>query len=154
MSDKSIVGNKEWCTFSELNIPAVKARVDSGAKTSALHAVNISPFDKQGTTWVRFEVHPIQNNETTIIHCEAEVIDSRVIKSSSGTTEQRYVIKSELTLDGHQWDIEVTLTNRDSMGFRMLLGREAMVGRIIVDPEESYVCGKITKKQLLQLYTQ
>ncbi|QYJ67622.1 30S ribosomal protein S6--L-glutamate ligase [Flavobacterium litorale] len=152
MLDKVIVGSEEWCAFPELGIPTIKARVDSGAKTSALHAINIVPFEKEGKNWVKFDVNPIQNNTRTIIHCEAILVDKRTVKSSSGYREQRYVIQSEMQVGDSRWQIELTLTNRDSMGFRMLLGREAMSGRVIVDPEERFLLGEPTTEKLKEYY--
>ncbi|MGG5507787.1 MULTISPECIES: 30S ribosomal protein S6--L-glutamate ligase [unclassified Myroides] len=152
MVDKLIVGSEEWCSFSTLNIPAIKARVDSGAKTSALHAVNISPFEKDGEKWVKFDVNPLQNNGKTIIHCEAKIVDKRIVKSSSGSRESRYVIRTVLGLGEMSWEIELTLTNRDSMGYRMLLGREAMGGRILVDPEKNFLLGQPTTEKLDEYY--
>jgi len=149
---KIILGSEEWCSLPELGIPAIKARVDSGAKTSALHAVNIAPFIKDGENWVRFDINPIQKNEKTIIHCEAKLIDKRIVKSSSGYREQRFVIQTHLEIGNEIWAIEMTLTNRDSMGFRMLLGREAMSGRTLVDPEEKYVLGQPSIENLKELY--
>ncbi|NBL65192.1 30S ribosomal protein S6--L-glutamate ligase [Flavobacterium sp. NST-5] len=150
--NKVILGSEEWCSFPQLGIPTIKARVDSGAKTSALHALNISPFTKDGQNWVKFDINPIQNNHRTIIHCEAPLIDKRIVKSSSGFREQRYVIKTNLEFGDNQWPIEMTLTNRDSMGFRMLLGREAMSGRVLVDPEQKYLLGQPSAEMLGELY--
>lgn len=152
MLDKVIVGSEEWCSFPTLGIPTIKARVDSGAKTSALHAINIVTFEKNSENWVKFDVNPIQNNAKAVIHCEAPLIDKRVVKSSSGYREQRYVIKTKLEIGGKTWEIEVTLTNRDSMGFRMLLGREAMSGRVLVDPEQRYLLGQPTTDKLKEYY--
>lgn len=152
MQEKVIVGSEEWCAFPDLGIPTIKARVDSGAKTSALHAVNIQSFDKDGESWVKFDINPIQKNTKAVIHCQAPLIDKRVVKSSSGFREQRYVIKTEIQFGGASWEIEVTLTNRDSMGFRMLLGREAMSGRVLVDPEQKYLLGQPTKEKLKEYY--
>jgi ribosomal protein S6--L-glutamate ligase len=152
MQEKVIVGSEEWCAFPDLGIPTIKARVDSGAKTSALHAVNIQSFDKDGESWVKFDINPIQKNTKAVIHCQAPLIDKRVVKSSSGFREQRYVIKTEIQFGGASWEIEVTLTNRDSMGFRMLLGREAMSGRVLVDPEQKYLLGQPTKEKLREYY--
>lgn len=151
-ANKVILGSEEWCSFPELGIPTIKARVDSGAKTSALHAVNISPFVKEGENWVKFDINPIQNNSKTIIHCEARLVDKRIVKSSSGFREQRYVISTSLVFGNENWPIEMTLTNRDSMGFRMLLGREAMSGRVLVDPEQKYLLGQPTLEELKSLY--
>ena len=153
-NQKAIVGSEEWCELPLLGIPAVKARVDSGARTSALHAFNIKPFKRDAATWVSFEVHPLQNNRRTIIRCEARVIDKRVIKSSSGLAEKRYVIRTSLEHNQVSWEIELTLTNRDSMGYRMLLGREAMIGRILVDPEASFLGGEISPAALQHKYAE
>jgi ribosomal protein S6--L-glutamate ligase len=150
--NKVILGSEEWCTFPELGIPTIKARVDSGAKTSALHAINIAPFIKNDTNWVKFDINPIQNNLKTVIHCEARLVDKRIVKSSSGFREQRYVIQTNLEIGASKWPIEMTLTNRDSMGFRMLLGREAMSGRVLVDPEQKYLLGQPSSDSLKELY--
>ena len=150
--NKIILGSEEWCSFPEIGIPAIKARVDSGAKTSALHAINIAPFVKDDINWVKFDINPIQNNLKTVIHCEALLIDKRIVKSSSGFREQRYVIQTNINIGNETWSIEMTLTNRDSMGFRMLLGREAMSGRILVDPEQKYLLGQPTTENLKELY--
>jgi len=152
LQNKIILGSEEWCSFPELGIPTIKARVDSGAKTSALHAINIAPFIKDDQNWVKFDINPIQNNVKTIIHCEAPLVDKRVVKSSSGFREQRYVIQTNLEIGNSNWLIEMTLTNRDSMGFRMLLGREAMSGRVLVDPEQQYLLGQPTSDNLKEVY--
>ncbi len=150
---KVIIGSEEWCSFPELQIPYIKARVDSGAKTSALHAVNIIPFLKNNENWVQFDVNPLQNNTKITKSCEARLVDKRVVKSSSGFREQRYVIQTQLHVGEKTWTIEVTLTNRDSMGFRMLLGREAMMGRLVVDPEEKYQFGQPSFDEIKNYYT-
>jgi len=149
---KMIIGSHEWCGFPSLGIPAVKARVDSGAKTSSLHAFNIQPFKKDGEPWVSFEVHPVQENRQIVIRCERPVVDKRKVRSSSGDTETRYVISALLRLGGAEWDVELTLTNRDSMGYRMLLGREAMSGRTLVDPELGSTQGEVSETELLGFY--
>ncbi|TFH67935.1 30S ribosomal protein S6--L-glutamate ligase [Gammaproteobacteria bacterium LSUCC0057] len=150
--DKIIVGSEEWVQLPHLGMPAVKARVDSGAKTSALHAFNIQPFRRAEQPWVSFEVHPLQGNRTVAVRCEAQVIDRRVVRSSSGSSEQRYVIRSPMRLGDQVWEIELTLTNRDSMGYRMLLGREAMTGRVLVDPAEHMLLGRIRDTELHDMY--
>ena len=150
--EKIVVGSEEWCALPQLNIPVINVRVDSGAKTSALHAVNIMPFKKNGEPWVSFEVHPLQNDGRTTVYCEAPVIDKRRIKSSSGMGELRYVIRTTISIAGSSWDIEVTLTNRVSMGYRMLLGRQAMAGIMLVDPEASCLLGAPTEDVLLGYY--
>ncbi|KZZ53117.1 alpha-L-glutamate ligase, partial [Oleiphilus sp. HI0118] len=151
---KQNIGSEEWCAFSELGLPAVKARVDSGAKTSSIHAFNIHTFRRDNEKWVSFEIHPIQNSRRTVIRCERPIVDRRAVKSSSGVAETRYVILTPMTLGDETWDVELTLANRDSMGYRMLLGREAMKGRVLIDPNESFLLGGHTKKQVEKLYNQ
>ncbi len=143
LQQKKIIGCEEWIRIPELNIPAIKARIDSGAKTSTLHAYNIQTFEDGGKTYVRFDIHPVQHNRRVSIRCKAELADRRIVKSSTGDREKRYVIKTPITLGGETWDIEVTLTNRDTMGYRMLIGREAMKGRFIVDPEQHFTLGNL-----------
>lgn len=149
---KIMVGSQEWCAFPQLGVPAILARVDSGARTSSIHAFNIQPFTRKGQSWVSFEVHPVQSNRRLIVRCEAPVVDHRPVKSSSGIAEKRYVIQTVMRLWDHEFVIEVTLANRDSMGYRMLLGREAMVGRIVVDPELSYCLGEVSEATLALHY--
>jgi ribosomal protein S6--L-glutamate ligase len=151
-SEKIVIGSEEWCAFPDLGISAIKARVDSGAKTSSLHAFNIQKFRRDGDSWVSFEVHPLQNNRRVVIRCEKPIIDKRVVKSSSGISETRYVISAMIKAGDEAWEIELTLANRDSMGYRMLLGREAMSGRMLVDPSLSFCLGEVTEKQLNQYY--
>ncbi len=147
-----IIGGTEWCAFPDLNIPVVKARVDSGAKTSSIHASNIQRFSRKGEKWVSFEVHPIQDTRRIAIRCEAKVLDHRIVKSSSGNSEKRYVIQSTMTMGQHQWNIELTLANRDTMGFRMLLGREAMENRVLVDPANSFLLGDYSEEKISEFY--
>ncbi|MCI5143641.1 MAG: alpha-L-glutamate ligase, partial [Candidatus Electrothrix sp. ATG1] len=149
---KTIIGSEEWCAFPDMAIPALKARIDSGAKTSSIHAFNIQPFRRHGRSWVSFEVHPIQNNRRIVIRCEKPVTDRRAVKSSSGLTETRYVVSASMQLGPDSWEIELTLANRDSMGYRMLLGREAMGNRLIIDPSESFCLGKISSNRIRDLY--
>ncbi len=149
---KTVIGNQEWCAFGELGIPAIKARVDSGARTSALHAFNIHAFTRDGALWVKFDVHPLQKNRKVVIPCEAPVVDRRNVRSSTGESERRYVISTPVTLGDETWEVELTLTNRDSMGYRMLLGREAMSGRLIVDPDAGFLLGEVPNEQLHRHY--
>ena len=144
MTDKIVIGKEEWGALPALSLPAVKMRIDSGAKTSALHAFNIHTFEEAGKNFVHFDIHPIQNNRKLIQSCRAMVVDTRKVKSSSGDAETRHVIRTPITLGGETWDIEITLTNRDSMGYRMLLGREAMTKRALIDPDASFCLGEIT----------
>ena len=151
-SEKIIIGSEEWCALPQLGIPAIKMRVDSGAKTSVVHAFNIHAFKRGTAAWVSFDVHPLQNNRKVSLRCEAPVVDRRMVKNTSGASEKRYVIKVPMRLGDQVWDIELTLSNRDSMGYRMLLGREAMTGRILVDPAASMNLGRISDLELRDMY--
>ncbi|MGB2127910.1 MAG: 30S ribosomal protein S6--L-glutamate ligase [Flavicella sp.] len=150
--EKIKIGSVEWCSLPSLQIPAIKVRVDSGAKTSSLHALNIVPFKKNNEKWVRYDVFPIQENRKVSVQCESKVIDSRFVKSSTGIAEKRYVIESSLTLGGQTWDIEITLANRDAMGFRMLLGRQAMIDKVIIDPAAENCTISYSEEQINSFY--
>ncbi len=149
---KKILASEEWCRLNSLGLPAIKARVDSGAKTSTIHAFNIHAYRKGDISWVSFEVHPLQDDRRTVVKCESEVFDRRYVKNSSGISEKRYIIKTQLGLGEECWDIEITLTNRDSMGYRMLLGREAMKKGVLVNPSESFLLGKVSPEEIKALY--
>jgi len=150
--EKMVVGSEEWCSFPTLGIPFVKARVDSGAKTSSLHAFNIQKVTRNNAAWVTFEVHPVQNNRRVVVRCEAPVVDLRTVRSSSGVSEKRYVVRVPCEIGGEQLEIELTLSNRDAMGFRMLLGREAMVGRVLVDPSATCLLGEPSDEDMENKY--
>lgn len=149
---KIIIGSEEWCGFPGLGVPAIKARIDSGAKTSSLHAFNIHTFKRDGKTWVSFEIHPIQHNRKIVVRSEAPLLDKRIVKSSSGETDKRHVISATLVMDGQSWKVQLTLANRDSMGYRMLLGREAMSHRMLVDPAASFLLGDKTNDEIETTY--
>lgn len=140
---KQIIGWREWVQFPELGIHKIKAKIDTGARTSALHAYNIECYKtKHGKLRARFNVHPMQKNNKYIIQCHADVIDQRYVKSSSGQKELRTTIATNLQMGEDSWPIELTLTNRDSMGFRLLIGRTALRKRkILIDPKRSFFLG-------------
>ncbi len=145
MTAKRIIGWREWVSLPDLNIPAIKAKVDTGARTSALHAFKLETFQVDDVLKVRFFLH-LRKKKSQETVCEAIVIDKRWVSDSGGHKEERYVIETDVIIAGLRWSIEVTLTNRDTMRFPMLLGRSAMMGRLIVDPELSYIEGRKSKK--------
>ena len=137
-----MVGWREWVALPELGIRAIKPKIDTGARSSSLHAYDVETFVRGSRTWVRFRIKPLQRNRTHVVATEARVVDFRKVKSSSGHVSLRPVIRTDLEMMGQRWPIELTLANRDSMGFRMLLGREAIRERFLVDAGRSYYGGK------------
>ena len=142
MQQPSILGWREWLALPGLGIAQIKAKVDTGARTSALHAFYVEPYRFKGADWIRFGIHPVQRNKERVIECQSPVKDRRRVTDSGGHEEKRYVIETDLTVGGFTWPVEITLTDRDSMKFRMLLGRTALRGRFLVDPDKSYLMGK------------
>jgi hypothetical protein len=135
------IGWREWVGLPDLRVGAIKAKIDTGARTSALHAYHIEPFRRSGALWLRFELHTIQRSEGTKVVCEARAIDERAVRNSGGGVERRYIIRTLLKLGEKSWPIELALANRDQMGFRMLLGRTALQGHALIEPGRSYLLG-------------
>lgn len=144
--DLLTVGWREWVALPELGIPAIKTKVDTGARTSALHTFAIETFQENGKMKVRFGIHPLQRRKDVELFCIADVVDRRLVSDSGGHRGLRYVIQTSLTIGHMKWTIEMTLTQRDNMVFRMLLGRTAIRNRLIVDPGKSYLTGREFKR--------
>lgn len=141
------LGWREWLALPSLGIGHIKAKVDTGARTSSLHAFFIDPFERDGDPWVRFGIHPWQGRDDIVVEVETPVFDRRQVSDSGGHREMRYVIVSELRLGNDLFEAELTLTNRDTMKFRMLLGRTALAGRYRVDPALSFRMGQPPKSE-------
>jgi hypothetical protein len=132
------IGWREWVGLPDLGIPRVKAKVDTGARSSSLHAFKLKPFERDGVAWIRFEVHPRQRESREAVVVEAPILEYRSVRSSSGIAQKRPVIVTRVELLGQSWPVELTLARRDQMGFRMLLGRQAIRGRFLVDAGRSF----------------
>ncbi|MDY0387626.1 MAG: ATP-dependent zinc protease [Methanolobus sp.] len=141
--DLLTLGWREWLALPDLGLHAIKAKIDTGARTSALHAFNIKHYMSDDIEMVRFLVHPIQKNQDYYIECKAPIKDQRQVTDSGGHKEIRYVIETDVVIASRHYPIELTLTDRDTMRFRMLLGRSAMKNVIMVDPSASFLHGKI-----------
>ncbi len=139
---KSVLGWQEWVGLPDLNIGSIKAKIDTGAKTCALHTYFIEPYKKGTENWVKFCIHPVQDDVSTNIECHAKLVDERNVTDSGGHSELRYVIQTKIIITGEVFEAEVTLTDRESMKFRMLLGRNALKRRFIVDSSKSFLSGK------------
>lgn len=134
-----LIGWREYLTLPQFNISYIKAKIDTGARTSALHAYNITEYSEGDRTMIKFQVHPIQRETHTTVDCIAPLLEYRKVTNSGGHGQIRPVIITEVKLGKYQWEIELTLTNRDVMGFRMLLGREAIRRRFLVDTSHSFL---------------
>lgn len=143
--DRPALGWREWVALPDWGVDHLKAKVDTGARTSSLHAFDLEWFDHHGEPWVRFEVHPWQRSTSDAVTVAAAVVATRDIKSSSGTVDHRPVVRTTLSIAGATHPAEITLTRRDEMGFRMLVGREAIRNRFVVDPGVSYLGGRPAK---------
>jgi len=153
MIHKPMLGWREWVGLPELKLAGIKAKIDTGARSSALHAFSIEPYRKDGQRWVMFAIHPMQKNCDVWVECHAQVKDRRLVMDSGGHKQRRYVIETQLVLGPSVIKAEMTLTNRDSMSFRMLLGRTAMDARFIIDPGASYLQGRPDAEQYQRLST-
>jgi hypothetical protein len=140
-SSLALLGWREWLALPELKIDRIKAKIDTGARSSALHAFYIDPYRRGHEQWVMFAIHPDQLNTTNVIECHMPVKDKRLVSDSGGHKQRRYVIETQIMLGSLTFNTEMTLTNRDSMRFRMLVGRSAMNGQFIVNPKVSYCQG-------------
>jgi len=136
--NRYILGWEEWVSLPDLGLPAIKAKVDTGARTSALHAYFVEPVHVEGVEMVRFGVHPIPRRDDVEIICTARVKDRREVTSSNGERENRFVIETPVRIGEREWPIEITLTNRNAMAYRMLIGRQAITDDILVDPASSF----------------
>ena len=135
------IGWREWVTLPELCGYRIKAKVDTGARTSAIHAWNIRPENRDGVTWVRFDLHPNQRDNRLVVTCNCPVFDRRVITNSGGVRQRRYIVKTILRMGNREWPIQLSLANRDTMGFRMLIGRAALRQKTLIDPAASFLAG-------------
>lgn len=139
---KQLIGWREWADLPDFDVMRLNAKIDTGAKSSAIHAFRIRETMLGGTEHVEFYLHPLQRRKKPEVFCSAPIADRRVIRSSNGQEEERYVIETRLRLGGRLWKIDLTLTNRDAMGFRLLLGRDALRRRFLVDPGASYLLNR------------
>lgn len=151
-ADPMEIGWREWLALPDLGLPAIKAKIDTGARTSALHAWMIEPFSEGGAPWVRFHMHPVQRRTDISAACVAPVADCRMVRDSGGHAERRYVIESDVELGGYRWPIELTLTDRDTMRFRMLLGRQAIGGLSVRAGDSFLTAPPLTRAQAAKHY--
>lgn len=145
-TDSKIIGWREWVSLPDLDLVAIKGKIDTGAKTSSLHAFDIEIETKGAKSYVLFKIHPLQNDLSVVVNCRALLVDRRVVSDSGGHKEERYVIRTTLLLAGMKKRIELTLTNRESMKYRMLIGRAALK-HFYIDPTQSYLSGKSLKQK-------
>lgn len=145
--EKQLIGWREWIGLPDLGIEQVKVKIDSGARTSALHATDIEYYKRAGHPMVRFRVSPLQDTTKGQKLVHAHLVGKKVVKSSTGTATKRPTILTSAKIGSRRFDIHITLINRDLMGFRMLLGREALRGRFLIDTEQSFLQKPLGKKR-------
>ena len=145
--DRVLVGWREWLALPDLGVAAIKAKIDTGARTSALHVDRIETFEREGRRWVRFAIEPSSRRHKTPLVCEAPIVDERLVTDSGGDRAVRPFIRTLVAIGSEVWGVEINLTDRRSMLFPMLLGRTAMRGRLRVDPELSFVLGRPRRRK-------
>jgi hypothetical protein len=143
--ERAVIGWREWVALPGFGVNSIKVKVDTGARTSSLHAWDVEEFERDGEAWVRFQIHPEQRRETPQVEVEARLKERRHVRPSTGRRQLRPVVVTEMEIFGHRFPVELTLASRDAMGFRMLLGRQALRQRFIVDPARSYLNGRRIK---------
>ena len=139
---KTTIGWREWIVLPDLGIPAIKVKIDTGARTSSLHTHFIEPFETGGKQKVRFGIRPLRKRKDIEFICEADLLDIRRVKDSGGHTEMRHFIRTTVLLANRRWMIDISLTSRKGMLFRMLLGRTALADGFLIDPGQSYITGR------------
>lgn len=147
LNNYPVIGWREWISFPEFGIDRIKAKVDTGARTSALHAFALKVLSENGKLRIQFDIHPIQHNNSVTKTCIADVIDKRLVSDSGGHVEERYVINTPITIAGVTWNIDITLTERENMLFRMLLGRSAIRKRFVINPGKSFLMSGKAKRR-------
>jgi hypothetical protein len=143
-----ILGWREWVALPDLGLPAIKAKIDTGAKTSALHAFRIQRFKHNGVDWLKFGIHPLQLNQSIVRECKAPLLDQRTVTDSGGHEEERFVIQTQLSIGNDLYPVELTLTDRDDMRFRMLLGRQGILKHMLVDASASFLLKRLNARKL------
>ncbi len=144
--NRPLIGWREWADLPDFEVEGINAKIDTGAKSSAIHAFRIQETMIDGVEHVEFYLHPVQRRKKPEVFCSAPIADRRVIRSSNGQEEERYVIETRLRLGAKVWTIDLTLTNRDAMGFRLLIGRDALRRKFLIDPGGSYLLGPKDKE--------
>lgn len=146
-NSRRTAGWREWVGLKDLGVDSIKAKMDTGAKTSAIHAFDVETYRRDGELRVRFSIHPLQKNDTVAVACDEKVADIRTVSNPGRRREKRYIIRTELSVGGESWPIDLSLTDRDEMGFRLLIGRSAMHERLIIDPDHSFRLGKKKRRK-------